>query len=162
MHTTHPTASEIHASIVEHLNNLIAICKDGEAGYRTAVDDISDLELKTLFTRLARQRAEFVADLQLCVKRLGAEPRDSSSVTGAIHRGWIDLKAAVTRKDTHAVLAECERGEDAAVAAYRKVLADAPLESAHRLLVSTQAAAVQGAHDEVRALRDHPAYLPKP
>ncbi|MEJ7658987.1 MAG: PA2169 family four-helix-bundle protein [Hymenobacter sp.] len=29
-----------------------------------------------------------------------------------MHRAWIDLKAAVTGKDSHAVLNECERGED--------------------------------------------------
>jgi uncharacterized protein (TIGR02284 family) len=34
-------------------------------------------------------------------------------------RGWMDLKAAITSGDEHTILVECERGEDAAVAAYR-------------------------------------------
>lgn len=161
MNTTTHTAEEIRVATAKHLNHLIAICKDGEAGYRAATDDTQDLELQSLFSRLARQRAEFAAELQLYVKRLGAEPCDSATVAGSLHRGWLGLKSVLTKNDAHAVLAECERGEDAAVAAYREVLADAPLESAHRLVVSTQSVAVQAAHDEIRDLRDHPAYNQK-
>lgn len=161
MNTTPHTAEEIRTATAKHLNHLIAICKDGEAGFRAATDDVKDLELQSLFTRLARQRADFAAELQLYVKRLGVEPCDSPTVSGSLHRGWINLKTALAKNDAHAVLAECERGEDAAVAAYREVLSDAPLESAHRLVVSTQSVAVQAAHDEIRDLRDHPAYAEK-
>jgi uncharacterized protein (TIGR02284 family) len=158
MSTHARTAEDIHSSTIDNLNHLIAICKAGEAGFRDAADDVSVPELKELFNRLARQRAEFAAELQFCVQGLGDKPRDSSTAAGKLHRGWIGLKSALSKNDAHAVLAECERGEDEAVAAYRKVLADAPLDSAHRLLVSKQSAAVQAAHDEVRDLRDHPAY----
>lgn len=159
---THHTAEEIRTATIDSLNNLIAVCKDGEAGYKAATDDTKDLELKALFARLAHQRADFAAELQLAVKRLGGTPRDSATVGGSLHRGWVELKAALTRNDAHAVLCECERGEDVAVAAYREALADTPLESVHRLVVSTQSAAVQSAHDEIKALRDHPAYARKP
>ena len=158
MNTTPPTAEEIRTDTAKCLNHLIAVCKDGEAGYRAAVDDTKDLELKSLFARLARQRADFAADLQLYVKRLGAEPCDSTTMGGSLHRGWIGLKSVLSKNDAYAVLCECERGEDMAVAAYREALADAPLESAHRLVVSTQSVAIQAAHDEIRSLRDHPAY----
>lgn len=158
MNTTARTAEEIHSSTVENLNRLIAICKDGEAGFRSAADDVKDIELKEVFTRLAHQRSEFATELQLCVRSLGEEPRDSATLSGALHRGWMSLKSDVVKNDSHAVLAECERGEDEAVAAYREVLADAPLESALRLLVSSQSAAVQTAHDEIRDLRDSPVY----
>jgi len=40
-----------------------------------------------------------------------------------VFRGWINLKAALTSKDEHAILAECERGEDSAVAEYKKAMA---------------------------------------
>lgn len=158
MNTPARPRKDISADITDGLNQLIAICKDGEAGFRTANDDVKDLELKALFTRLARQRAEFAAELQLCVQGLGDKPRDSATAAGKLHRGWIGLKSALSKNDAHAVLSECERGEDEAVAAYRDVLADVPLDSAHRLLVGNQFAAVQAAHDEVRDLRDHPAY----
>lgn len=158
MNTTTHTANEIHASTADNLNRLVAICKDGEAGFRCASKEVKDIELKEVFTRLARQRAEFASEIQLCVRNLGCEAGDSTTLTGALHRGWMSLKSDVVKNDAHAVLAECERGEDEAVAAYRGVLADAPLESALRILVSSQSAAVQAAHDEVRDLRDSPVY----
>jgi len=158
MNTTSHTAKEIRTFTIDHLDSLIAICKDGEAGFRSASEDVNDTHLKAVFTRFSRQRAEFAAELQLCVQRLGEEPRDSATVAGKVHRGWIGLKSVLSKNDAPAVLAECERGEDEAVAAYREVLVEAGLDSTHRLLVSNQAAAVLAAHNEIRDLRDHPRY----
>ena len=63
------------------------------------------------------------------------------------------MKAAISSHDEKAVLAECERGEDSAVATYRKALeADLPVDI--RSVVVAQSAAVKTSHDEIRALRD--------
>ena len=78
---------------------------------------------------------------------------NSSSVAGSMHRAWIDLKAAVTSGDDHAILAECERGEDSAVNEYKKAM-DADLSSPLRETVSRQYDKVKLAHDRVRDLRD--------
>ena len=72
----------------------------------------------------------------------------------SMHRGWINIKSAVTGKDEHAILAECERGEDSAVAEYRKALdaGDLPAHVAETL--RAQSGVVKAAHDRVRNLRD--------
>jgi uncharacterized protein (TIGR02284 family) len=44
-------------------------------------------------------------------------------VSGALHRGWIDINSTIIGKDEAAVLAECERGEDVAKKAYEEALA---------------------------------------
>ena len=59
----------------------------------------------------------------------------------------------ISKSDRHAILAECERGEDVAVAAYRKAAA-AQLPQSLANIVSTQHAAIQRVHDRVKALRD--------
>ena len=51
------------------------------------------------------------------------------------------------------MLEECERGEDAAVARYRKAL-NAALPADVRALLERQAQGAKRNHDEVRALRD--------
>lgn len=51
------------------------------------------------------------------------------------------------------MLEECERGEDSAVAQYRKALKQ-PLPPAIRVMVERQAQGAQRNHDEVRDLRD--------
>ncbi|MEO7318692.1 MAG: PA2169 family four-helix-bundle protein, partial [Chthoniobacteraceae bacterium] len=85
-----------------------------------------------------------------------SKPETAGSVSGALHRGWIDLKAALTSKDEHAILAECERGEDSAVAHYTEALADEGLPGHVTATLQTQYKAVKAAHDRVRDLRDSP------
>lgn len=152
------TLKENHEKVVSFLNELIAACRNGAEGFDTAADGTKEVELKEIFCRFSAQRTQFAEQLQAEVARLGASPREHSTLGGSLHRGWIDLKAALARNDAHAVLAECERGEDAAVKAYRKALVEAPLTGAQRDLISLQATAVKQAHDEIKRLRDHPAF----
>jgi len=135
------------------LNGLIEICKDGQDGFREASENVKHTDLKTLLSGYSLQRSKFAGDLQQLVIGLGKEPETTSSVASAVHRGWIDLKAAFTKGSDHAVLAECERGEDHAVSAYRAALAE-ELPADIRETISTQSAAVQETHDDIRDRRD--------
>jgi uncharacterized protein (TIGR02284 family) len=87
------------------------------------------------------------------VARLGGKPETSGSASGAMHRGWIGLKAALTGNDDRAILEEAERGEDNAVKNYRDALSkDLPTDI--RNIVERQYRQVQERHNEVRAIRD--------
>ena len=63
------------------------------------------------------------------------------------------FKSAITGGDEHAILAECERGEDSAVEEYKKALDDGLTQSAQEL-VSRQFADIKAAHDRIKSLRD--------
>jgi len=142
------------ASITSTLNNLIETSKDGEQGFRTSAENAQNAELKQLFMRRADDCARGAAELQAIVARLGKEPEDSGSVAGAIHRGWVNLKAAVANRDDLAILEECERGEDVAKASYRKALESGDLPADVRAIVQKQYEGVIRNHDEVLALRE--------
>jgi len=140
--------------IVSIIDDLIKTLKDGEEGFKQAADGVKNPQLKSLFNDYSRQRSRFATELQHQVQNLGEpEPETSSSAAGALHRGWIDLKAALTKGDDHAILAECERGEDSAVEEFRKAL-DNGLSAPVREILSRQYAEIKGAHDRVRDLRD--------
>jgi len=143
------------------LNDLIETCEDGEHGFTTAAKDGKDAELGRVFSQYAAQRGNYIRELQERVRSLGGDPDKHGSVSGSLHRGWINLKAALTSDEPHAVLAECERGEDAAVANYRNALKEADLDPQTRALIQRQAAGVQEAHDRVKQLRDSVAYAHK-
>ncbi len=100
------------------------------------------------------QRSKFAGELQNELINLGEPaPSEHSTVAAALHRGWINIKSVVTNRDNHAILAECERGEDSAVAEYRKALKaafPAPLEE----IVNRQFQEVLATHNSVRGLRD--------
>jgi len=135
------------------INDLIEICKDGQDGFHEASEKIKHPELKTLFSSYSMQRSGFAGDLQQLVIGLDGEPEKTSTVASAVHRGWIDLKAAFTKDSDHAILAECERGEDHAVSAFRNALGE-DLPADIRIIVSNQSAAVQAAYDDIRNRRD--------
>jgi uncharacterized protein (TIGR02284 family) len=134
------------------LNHLIETCRDGEHGFRTAAESVRSAELKRLFRQYADQRAHFASELQAAVQRLGGEPQRSGSVAGALHRGWMNVKSAVSGEDDAAVVAAAETGEDSAVRAYEAAVTGG-LPDAVQPLVAGQLAEVRAAHDRVRDLK---------
>lgn len=140
-----------NADVISTLNNLIETCKDGQNGYQTAADGVKNSELKTLFNTYAQQRAQFAGDLQSEVRRLGGDPEKTGSIAASLHRGWINIKSAVTGEDESAVLAECERGEDSAVSNYQDTLAS-ELPADVRDVVQRQFTQIKEAHDRIRSL----------
>src|SRR4029434_5532289 len=141
-------------TIAHVLNSLIETCKDGQEGFRSASQDVSNAALKNLFDELAIERGRFCSELQRIVAMLGEDAETGGSLSGSVHRGWIDLKSALSSGDEHAILAECERGEDAAVAEYREALEHDELPEGVRDVIRRQFLGVKEAHDRIRDLRD--------
>lgn len=138
---------------IDALEHLIERCRDGHNGYQEAAEKVKRPDLKTFFNEVSLERGRFAEELQNELVRLGKpDKRVSGSTEAALHRAWLDTKAALGGDD-HTVLDWLEHGEDVAKDAYEKALAsDLPENIAH--IVRRQAASVQQAHDKVKALRD--------
>lgn len=140
--------------IISTINELIETLKDGQKGFKEAADAVSDPQLKSLFTGYSQQRARFASELQAQARSKGEpEPETGGSAAGAMHRGWINLKSAITSQDESAILAECERGEDSAVQEFGKAMSN-DLPSPVRDIVSRQFSEIKSAHDRIKLLRD--------
>jgi uncharacterized protein (TIGR02284 family) len=137
--------------VISTLNGLVETCKDGANGFRTAADGVEDASLKRLFSSYAEQRSQFASELERLVTSLGGDPADTGHIAGAVHRGWINLKAAITGKDDGAVMSEAERGEDFAKDRYQAAL-EKTLPTDVRAAVERQYMQVKEAHDHVRSL----------
>ena len=139
--------------LIEALNDLIETSRDGEKGFRTCADAVKSAQLKQTFEQAARRCTQAVGELQAKVRSLGGHPETGSSVSGSLHRTWVDIKSTITGMDEAAVLAECERGEDVAKKAYEQALAkDLPPDI--RSLVARQYEGVRQHQDRVRQLRN--------
>jgi uncharacterized protein (TIGR02284 family) len=68
------------------------------------------------------------------------------------------LKTAIESNEAHALLAECERGEDMAVKAWGAAVQDPDLDRQSREMVQRQYELVQATHDRVKQLRDSATY----
>lgn len=141
---------------VSTLNNLIQTCRDGEQGFRTAADHVQDVPVRSLFEELARERGTLADELEREVGRLGGTAATSGSVSGALHRGWLDLKSAVSGGDK-SIISEAERGEDVAKRTFESALAESvDMSPQTRAVVEHVADRVIAGHDRVRQLeRSH-------
>jgi uncharacterized protein (TIGR02284 family) len=139
--------------VIGTLNDLIEVSKDGEEGFRTCADSLTNAQLKEFFEERAERCALGAAQLQGKVRELGGDPTRSGSATGAVHRFWVNIRSRISGMDEHAVLDECERGEDYARKVYEDALqTDLPADV--RMLIGKQYREVRMNHDSVRAMRN--------
>lgn len=140
---------------VEVLNDLIEINNDRVAGFEKAIADIKDenIDLKDLFQGYAAQSRTNGQELAALVGQYG-EVETGTSVSGSIHRAWIDVKSIFGGSDRASILAEAERGEDAIKKAYQDALSEGELPADAAQTVSSQAQQINAAHDQIKALRD--------
>lgn len=143
-----------HDTLVSLLNDLIETCKDGEYGFDTCAKHAQSAEIRQLFTQRAADCRSAARELQSLVKTEAGAPDTSGSALGAMHRGWVAVLGTVAGESDKRMLEEAERGEDSAVASYRKALRKDDLPADVRAVIERQMAGAQRNHDQIKALRD--------
>jgi uncharacterized protein (TIGR02284 family) len=134
------------------LNDLIETCKDGEQGFRSAAEKVKESSLKSLFTKYSSQRAEYARELQSLVTQLGGDAATTGHAAATLHRGWMNLKEALSKNEDKALIDECEAGEDAAVKSYREARSKT-LPADIAAIVQRQAMGVEEAHRTLSDLK---------
>jgi uncharacterized protein (TIGR02284 family) len=140
------------SDVASVLNELIETAKDGEEGFKTAAEKVKQSDLKALFSKYATQRATYARELQAAVSQLGEKPAEHGHIAGSLHRGWINLKEALSKNEDKAIIDEAEAGEDAAKKAYAEALGKS-LPTDIRALIEKQNAGILEAHNTVRNLK---------
>ena len=136
------------------VNELIETSRDGEKGFTKSAEEVQEPQIRSMFLKRAEYCGTAARELEEKVRALGGEVDEGGSVSGAMHRGWVNIKASVTGHDTVAILEETERGEDYATKVYEKALDVDDLPSDLRQLIERQYEGVVANHDAVRDLRD--------
>ena len=134
------------------LEILIQTCRDGGIGFRDAAKAIHDPQLRGLLDRYAVRRMSFVGELQLEAKHQGMDMDAAGNLPGTLHKGWLNLNAAMTSGDEAAILLECEHAEDAAVEEYVKAMQRDLAPSLLRLLGS-QCNQIEEVREQIHKLR---------
>lgn len=156
MNTVKMTSEEMGPEALRReLGYLYRMVEAGERGYAVVAANVDNRGLKLLFKTYAQQRAEFKEQIFAELWRLGFDQRPRSSLRAMIHRGRIDIFAAMTIGDENVervVLKEVAVGERAAIRAYEKVLKkNLPPET--RELVERQYREVRPVVDEINRMR---------
>ncbi len=132
---------------------VLEACEDGENGYREAASVVRDPGCQLIFAHYADERGGFAKAIDASFRVLRIVPAHGGSARAAVHRDWLDAKAALTRGSSKAVLIECRRGEDAALETYRVALGE-DLPPDLREMVQQQYEAVKKARAEMASLVD--------
>ena len=139
--------------VVDVLNDLLENSRDGEYGFRTCAEQVETASAKQLFSSRADGCRQAGDELIPLIRKYGGEPADGGTVAGALHRGWVQVKGTVGADSELSILESCERGEDSAIARYRKALKQS-LPADVRAVVQKQADGAQRNHDQIRDLRN--------
>lgn len=147
------TSITMNDETIDALKMLIQVNRDSRDGFRHAAEQLEDESLASAFAEIADQRAEQAEELEHFVTLNEQQPHREGSMAAAVHRGWIRIRELLAHHDRHAVLAECERGEDQIKAAYERALKSISGSPVNDLL-QRHYVAVKRTHDAIRDLRD--------
>lgn len=141
--------------IVSDLNSLVTILNDGKKGYESAAETTNSLELKAVFGKYALERAAYATELKAHIKQHGSneDDNDTGGILGAIHRGWIDVKQAVTGNDNKAILDAIITGEKSALEKYDGYIADYTDHADHLALLKKQRDGIQSDLNQIESLK---------
>lgn len=135
--------------------DLIETLEDGHKGFAEAAERLTDSDRADLAPKMATystQRLTFANELRAMANAYGDDIKESGSLVGTAHRGWMALADAFTGSGPESVLKTAEQGEDHAVTEYKKALAE-DISPNLRTTINRQFGEVKAAHDDIRALK---------
>jgi|SRR5690554_1593803 len=155
MKTTKEQADKnIHNEITENLQDLLEKNYDAEKGFAKAMENARSEKLKSFLKHQAAQRSRFANELTQELRNLNEEPIESGSVTGDLHRAWIDIKSTFTGDEDEAVLEECIRGEKASAKEYEEKLRKYNFPSQISNVLQRQSGEIHQTLSQVKKLED--------
>lgn len=122
------------------LNDLLKITNDRIAGFAKVADKVWDnySDLRPAYDEMVAEGWDMKEDLiEIITKKFG-DVEDTTSVSGAFHRAWIDLKDAFAKDKDESTLENVIFGEKAAIDAYQDALKSGDLCPESSTLVSQQ------------------------
>jgi uncharacterized protein (TIGR02284 family) len=134
------------------LNELLHFVNDRVEGYKHAVNESQDGQLRGYYQQLVSQSQQFASQLNGYLRQAGDGPQTSTTLKGKLYRGWMDAKAALTGHDEKAILHSNIYGEEWALKAFKDVLADDNLGGEMRRTVEGQYAQSQETYRRLQQL----------
>lgn len=148
-----PTNTKLDHNVIATLQELIQVNLDSRDGFLEACENVEDLSLGSMFREVAAERNSQASELRSLIASHSQQPADAGSYSAAVHRMWMDLRAAMGGGSA-AMLSEAERGEDYIKKKYEEAMSEHPGDPVGDVL-QRHYEAVAATHDRVRELRDH-------
>jgi uncharacterized protein (TIGR02284 family) len=120
------------------LDTLVLYVNDRIEGYKRAVAETKDSQLKSYYQQLVGQSQQFASTLNGYLAKKGGERETGTTLKGKLYRKLMDAQAVVTARDEKAILAANVHGEMWAIRAYKKALRRKALKGDIRAAIEKQ------------------------
>jgi len=134
------------------LDELLLFVNDRIEGYKRAVAESKDTQLKGYYQQLVGQSQQFASTLNGYLAQKGGKRETGTTLKGKLYRKLMDATATVTGRDEKAILAANIHGETWALKAYKKTLRRKALKGAIREAVQQQYAKSQQTYKRLKEL----------
>jgi uncharacterized protein (TIGR02284 family) len=138
--------------IISVLNELLETCYDERDGFRTSAGELQGQDAIAMCLSRAQRVDDAAAELYTAIRHLGGHPVEHGHSVAKVHRGWIHLRGAAPASTDDSILAEIERGEEAALERYRHALTK-PLPPTTHDLLDDHVRDIEESLARVRAMR---------
>jgi len=134
----------------KHLNDIVAIARDGQPFYEQPPAKLDDSKLRPRFTRTAGVKGDIVQSLSTEIRIEGDKPTQSGTVVGDMGKIYSDIRAVLGNKD-YAYVAQLEESEDRLLKAFSVALADKDTSPAALVVLNRLLPLVRECHDLMRS-----------
>lgn len=136
------------------LNALLEKTYDAEKGFKKAAENVDNPSLKAYFENKSQERYNFGHELKREIRSFNQDVDKGGSLTGTVHRAWMDLKSLFSSDDEESMLEEAIRGEKAAVNEYEEILKETSLPLSTKSILQSQKNIINEGLTKINALED--------
>lgn len=137
------------------LDQLLLFVNDRTEGYKRAVAESKDADLRGYYELLVAQSQQFSSTLNSYLTKLGDKRETGTTLKGKLYRKLMDAQAAVTGRDEKSILAANVFGERWAIRAYKKALRRKALKGEMRDAVKKQFSQSRKTYKHLKQLVAH-------
>jgi len=136
------------------LNDLLNITNDRIAGFAKVADKVWEnySDLRPAYDNMVAEGWDMKQDLVDLITSKGGNPDDTTSVSGAFHRAWIDVKNTFVSDKDESTLENVVFGEKAAIDAYQNALDSGDLCPESTAVVSNQLQQLKASYSKFKVL----------
>ena len=137
------------------ITDLVQTLEDSRKGFADAATRLAEdgnAQLARRFEDFSEQRARLSAELRSFASAKGMSIDEDGSLAGALHRGWIGLKDALTGEDADAIVEAARRGEEHAVQEFEKAIGSDDLPEELEGTVRAQLSTIEETRDTVSSM----------
>jgi len=136
------------------LNDLLNITNDRIAGFAKVADKVWEnySDLRPAYDNMVAESWDMKQDLVDFITSKGGNPDDTTSVSGAFHRAWIDVKNTFASDKDESTLENVVFGEKAAIDAYQDALDSGNLCPESTAVVSNQLQQLKASYSKFKVL----------